>query len=169
MKSSIFVAVTSVLSLATFSVSGIAQETATEAQKTENDRTFYELLTIEEDPVGYRRQVKQALQSHMAAYGLILIAKAPHPEHAPAHADAIAALGAQHMVLYPQGSDTDATRPEIWSQTERFADMLQHLADATAYLKEKQDTGNRHQMLNALTRLGESCEGCHNRYRIEAE
>ncbi|VUX56370.1 exported protein of unknown function [uncultured Woeseiaceae bacterium] len=131
------------------------------------DRIFYELQTIEEDPVGYRRMVKQALEGHMGAYSLILIKKAPYPSHGQSHVDAIAILGLQHKDLYPEGSETVGTRPEIWSQPDAFAAALEKTSAAAAYLKEKYEEGNHHLILNALTRLGESCENCHNRFRAD--
>ena len=97
----------------------------------------YELQTIEEDPVGYRHMVKQALEGHMGAYGLILTAKAPHPEHGPAHIDAMVALAEQQRALFPEGSASEGTRPEIWSQPEAFAAALEKTSAAAVYLKEK--------------------------------
>jgi cytochrome c556 len=132
------------------------------------ERIFYELQTIEEDPVAYRRLVKQALENHMAAYGLILIAKSPHSDHGQAHADALVALAEQNRVLYPAGSETAGTQPEIWSQPEAFVAALEKTSASAALLKEKHEEGNRHLVLNALTRLGESCEGCHSRFRAGA-
>ena len=123
------------------------------------------MQTIEEDPVAYRRAVKQALENHMAAYGLILIAKSPHPDHGQAHVDAIAALAEQNRVLYPAGSETAGTQPEIWNQPEAFMAALEKTSVAAALLKQKHEAGNRHLVLNALTRLGDTCEGCHSRFR----
>ena len=152
-----------------FGARGVNDVRAQDDDGAKNGAIHYELQGIVEDPVAYRRLVKQALEGHMGAYGLILTAKAPHPEHAEAHIDAIAALARQHEVLYPEGSESAGTKAEIWAEQEAFSAALKKTSDAARMLKEKHDEGNRHLILNALIDLGESCQGCHARFRIESE
>jgi cytochrome c556 len=153
----------------TFVPWGLKEIRAQDDEGAEKGAIHYELLGIVEDPVAYRRLVKQALEGHMGAYGLILIAKAPHPDHAQTHIDAIAALSKQHEDLYPEGSESAGTKPEIWSQPEAFAAALKKTDDAATLLKEKHAEGNRHLILNALVRLGESCQGCHAGFQTESD
>jgi cytochrome c556 len=134
-------------------------------QEAEKAPIHYKLQTIEENPIGYRRMVKQSFEGHMGAYGLILTAKAPHPEHGQSHIDAMAVLAEQQRVLFPEGSESAGTRPEIWSQPEAFAAALEKTSAAAIFLKEKYEEGNRHLILNALVKLGESCRSCHERFR----
>ena len=142
---------------------------ADDDQETERELKFYELQSVSEDPVTYRRALKQALEGHLAAYGLIITSRSSHQSHSTFHANAIDELGQQHMLLYPAGSETDSTRLEIWSQPEAFAEQLQKLADAASRVREMEADGNPQLRLNAVVRLGESCESCHQRFRIEAD
>jgi cytochrome c556 len=148
---------------------GIKEVRAQDDDGTKKGAIHYELQGIVEDPVAYRRLVKQALEGHMGAYGLILTAKAPYPEHAQAHIDAIVALAQQQKDLYPEGSESEGTKPEIWSQPEAFAAAHNKTDDAATLLKEKHAEGNRHLILNALVRFGESCQGCHAGFQTESD
>ena len=81
----------------------------------------HELITkLETKPVEYRENVKQALQAHMQAFGLILTLRAPHPENLQPHADALAWLAKAHEDLYPDGSQGPGTSASIWQQRDQF-------------------------------------------------
>jgi len=119
-----------------------------------------------QEPVAYRRHVKNAMQEHLAAFGLILMFRAPHEDQFGMHADALASLARAHEVLYPVGSETAGTSPLIWEQPETFAEAASKTTAAADRLRESLDSKNRHYVLNAFVRLSDSCEGCHARFRV---
>lgn len=119
-----------------------------------------------QQPVEYRRHVKNAMQEHLSAFGLILTFRAPHEEHFALHAEALADLAEAHKSLYPAGSGSDASSPRIWQEPEAFDAALQRTADAAAKLRDTLAMQNRHAILNVYTRLSESCEACHNNFRV---
>lgn len=118
-----------------------------------------------QEPVAYRHHVKQAMQGHLAAFGLILIFRAPHEDHFAMHADALAAMSAVHASLYPAGSESAGTSPRVWEQAEAFEAAASKTSEAAEGLKKSIETRNRHAILNQFVRLSESCEACHARFR----
>jgi len=126
----------------------------------------YELLTqVETDPVSYRKFVKQAMEAHLAAFGLILTQKAPGTEHLPFHAEALVTLVSMHTTLYPEGSETAATSDHIWMQPDRFRKAADATTKRAQELRETLDKPNYYVVMNQLVRLGESCESCHAQFR----
>lgn len=119
-----------------------------------------------QQPVEYRRHVKNAMQDHLYAFGLILTFRSPHEEHFALHAEALADLAEAHKSLYPAGSESDASSPRIWQEPEAFEAALQRTSDAAAKLRDTLAMQNRHAILNVYIRLSESCEGCHNDFRV---
>lgn len=146
---------------------GIGQ---TEAAGEKKPAVQHELIT-EPDvrPVEYRGYVKQAMQSHLSAFGLVLTYRAPHREHLPIHAAALASLAGAHEVLYPEGSNSPRTSASIWSEPDTFGEALKKTTEAANRLQTAVDGGNQHLMLDALVRLGDSCENCHARFRQDGE
>lgn len=118
-------------------------------------------------PVEYRAFIKESMEGHLGAFGLILTMRAPDTDDLPLHADALAWLTRLHGSLYPEGSETPATSAAIWEHPDQFSAASKRTEELAAALKAAVDGGNRHQVLNALVRLGESCESCHAQFRLE--
>lgn len=130
----------------------------------------YELITeLQTNPVEYRRFIKQTMEGHLGAFGLILMMRAPDRDNLPLHADALAWLASLQDSLYPEGSETDGTAESIWTNPEQFAAESAKGAELAGQLKTAVDGGNRHLILNSMVRLGEHCEQCHARYRNDDE
>jgi cytochrome c556 len=126
----------------------------------------HELITeIQTNPVDYRGAIKQALQGHLSAFGLILMMRAPDKDDLPLHADALVWLTSNHASLYPMDSATSATGELIWEQPEQFSAAAEKTAALARELKAAVESGNRHLILNSLVQLGESCESCHTSFR----
>ena len=84
-----------------------------------------------------------------------------------ADVDALAALGTQIKVLFPAGTetgDTDAL-PLIWQEQEKFAQLLKASEKSTAELRTAVAAGDKAATMQAFKAVGESCKGCHDRYR----
>jgi cytochrome c556 len=130
----------------------------------------HELITeLQTNPVEYRRFIKQAMEGHLGAFGLILMMRAPDHDNLPLHADALVWLANLQASLYPEGSETDGTIERIWTNPDQFRAESAKAAELAGELKTAVDGGNRHLILNSMVRLGEHCEQCHARYRIENE
>jgi cytochrome c556 len=123
--------------------------------------------TTPADAIKYRKAVMEALSSHVSAFMLINFGKVEHQAHLKAHANAIADLGVQARVLFPPGTDvgdTDAL-PLIWKEQDRFTKLLTDLEASSAKLRDAVAANDRPGAMAAFKALGESCKGCHDRYR----
>ncbi|MGB5831772.1 MAG: cytochrome c [Thiohalocapsa sp.] len=71
--------------------------------------------------------------------------------------------------LFPEGTDIGETKakPEVWSDSEGFADKSTQAADAAAAFAEAVDSGDKKMMLQAFKMVGDSCKGCHEDYRAK--
>ena len=147
-----------------------SSSTAQQAEAERPPAVQHELVTeYETNPIQYRAMIKQALESHMGALGLILTYRAPHTENLPFHADALVTLTSIHASLYPEDSQTQQTRETIWSAPEEFAAASERTAEIAAQLQSVVEQGTAIQSINRLVALGESCEACHARFRNAAD
>jgi cytochrome c556 len=127
----------------------------------------HELITEwKTNPVEYRALIKQALEAHHGALALILIKRAPDSGLIPLHVEALVALTKLHGSLYPEGSETPHTSDRIWTDAAEFHKASQRTAELAQELPAVIDRGDMTQSVNAVIRLGESCQACHARYRI---
>ncbi len=71
----------------------------------------------------------------------------------------------QAAQLFPPGSDAGEThaRPEIWSDRPGFDNAMKDAQAAAAALQSVQDEAA---FRPALGRLGQSCNACHDKYRM---
>ncbi|MBL8198340.1 MAG: cytochrome c [Chromatiales bacterium] len=123
--------------------------------------------TAPADAIKYRKAVMSAMAAHTGAFSLINFGRVEHRDHLLAHVDALAALGTQIKVLFPAGTetgDTDAL-PLIWQEQEKFAQLLKASEKSTAELRTAVAAGDKAATMQAFKAVGESCKGCHDRYR----
>jgi cytochrome c556 len=124
-------------------------------------------LTVE--PVTYRASIKLAMQNHLQSIGLIVSMRTPLNEHLPVHTDALMALAEIHGDLYAADSESPATSPSIWSDAEAFAGAIEDLEAKTTELAAAAESGNRHYVYSMLIKTGQSCESCHETFRLGAD
>jgi len=125
--------------------------------------------TAPADAIKYRKAVMSAMAAHTGAFSLINFGRVEHQAHMLAHVDALAALGTQVGVLFPAGSgtgDTDAL-PLIWQEPEKFGQLVKASEKSTAELRAAVAAGDKAATMKAFKAVGESCKGCHDRYRKE--
>lgn len=123
--------------------------------------------TAPADAIKYRKAVMSAMSDHVSAFMLINFGKVEHQAHLLPHARALADLGAQSKVLFPAGTDsgdTDAL-PLIWQEQERFGKLAADLESASARLRDAVAANDKPGTMAAFKALGDSCKGCHDRYR----
>jgi cytochrome c556 len=125
--------------------------------------------TTPENAYKYRHQVMEGMGHHVGAFALLFTGKADYPEHMQAHADAIAAAGAQLKDIFPEGSlvEESASLPAIWEQPDKFAAAVKASEEATAALAAAASTKDRAAIGQAFKKMGESCKGCHESFREE--
>lgn len=119
------------------------------------------------DAIKYRKAVMNALAAHIGAYSMISFGKVEHQGHLKAHANALADLGAQSKVLFPVGTDAGDTAalPLIWKEPDQFGKLAADLETSTARLRDAVNAGDKAGQMAAFKAVGESCKGCHDRYR----
>jgi cytochrome c556 len=125
--------------------------------------------TSPENAYKYRHQVMEAMGHHVGAFALLFTGKADYPEHMQAHADAIAAASAQIKDIFPEGSlveDSDAL-PAIWDEPDKFAAAAKASKEATSALAQAVGTNDRAAIGQAFKKMGESCKGCHQNFRVK--
>jgi cytochrome c556 len=125
--------------------------------------------TAPADAIKYRKAVMQGLSAHVSAFVLINFGKVEHQGHLKAHASALADLGAQAKVLFPAGSDAGETEalPLIWDakEQEQFKKLVSALEVSSAKLRDAVAASDKPAAMAAFKALGDSCKGCHDRYR----
>ena len=132
-------------------------------------RIHHELITeLQRSPIAYRALIKQTLEGHLGALGLILTQRAPDSELVPFHVEALVELTKLHASLYPEGSATPGTSERIWTDGAEFQQASQRTAELARQLQDVIGRGDAGQSMSALVQLGESCQACHARYRLEA-
>lgn len=125
--------------------------------------------TTPADAIKYRKAVMSAMAAHFGALSLINFGRVDLPEYAKAHASALADMGAQGKSLFPAGSgvgDTEAL-PLIWQEQAEFNKLVTDLEKSTAELRDAVAAGDKAATAKAFKAAGESCKGCHDRYRKE--
>ncbi len=123
--------------------------------------------TSAENSIKFRHAVMQAMAGHTGAFSMIAFGMVDHPEYLQSHANALADAGAQLKVLFPEGSGEGETHAlsAIWEEPEEFRAAVAKAEKATAELRDAAAGGDRKTIVSAFKTLGESCKGCHERYR----
>jgi cytochrome c556 len=123
--------------------------------------------TTPADAIKYRKAVMDGLAAHVGAFVLINFGKVEHQEYLKGHTEALADLGAQGKVLFPAGTDTGDTDalPLIWKEPEQFNKLIAELEASSAKLRDAVAANDKPGAMAAFKTLGESCKGCHDRYR----
>lgn len=125
--------------------------------------------TAPADAIKYRKAVMEALGAHVGAFLMVNMGKVEHQDHLKAHVNALADLGAQVKVLFPEGTDTGKTDalPLIWKEQPRFNELATKLEKSTAQLRDAVAANDKAGTMTAFKAVGEACKGCHDRYRKE--
>lgn len=123
--------------------------------------------TAPADAIKYRKAVMSAMAAHVGAFMLVNFGKVEHQDHLKAHASALADLGRQARVLFPAGTDVGDTAalPLIWKEQEQFRKLEGDLETSSARLRDAVAANDKPGTMAAFKALGESCKGCHDRYR----
>ncbi len=121
------------------------------------------------DAINYRQAVMSTMAGHIGAITLIFSGKVDHQDYLLSHAEALAAAGDQLGKLFPPATRTGKTDalPRIWEETDKFQKATEAGKAATAQLREAIRNGDKAAIGKSLKAVGDSCKGCHDRYRKE--
>lgn len=115
----------------------------------------------------YRESVMTAMSSHFSALAAIFTGKVNRPDELAVHARALAETASLTGGLFPAGSQGGDALPAIWEEPEQVAEASQKAADATRALAVAAEGGNRAEIARAFKAAGDTCKGCHQRYKAE--
>ncbi len=125
-----------------------------------------------EDVVKYRALQMSAMGRHMGTTKLILKGNISRPEDLNGHAAALHSLGLNLEALFPENTkpndklETEAL-PSVWENPEGFKKAVKAYNDATANFVEVAKTGDLKKGLEAYGKVGQSCGGCHDDFRVD--
>jgi cytochrome c556 len=123
----------------------------------------------DEAAIDYREHVMEAVGGTMSAMVALAKREVTHPAHLALHARNMATLASVVPDVFPTGSgdgDTDAL-PEIWGEPEAFRERLEAFVAAAQKLDSVVSSGDMSGFGQALNDLGQSCKGCHDRFKAE--
>lgn len=125
--------------------------------------------TLPDDAIKYRKVVMSAMGGHIAAISLVFAGKVEHQQHLLHHAEAMASIGEELPSLFPAGSGTGKTEalPAIWQEPEKFKQAVEAGRSATAQLRDAIKSGDKAAIGRGLKAVGDSCKGCHDKFRKE--
>ncbi|MCC7330053.1 MAG: cytochrome c [Gammaproteobacteria bacterium] len=120
-----------------------------------------------EDTIKYRKAVMETMAGHIAGISMIFGGKIEAQEYLLSHAEALAAAGDEVGKLFPAGSGTGKTEalPLIWQEGDGFRKAAETAKTSTAALRDAIKGGDKAAIGKALKSVGDSCKGCHDRYR----
>lgn len=123
----------------------------------------------QDSPIKKRQAIMK--KNGEAAKLITAMFKGEQPYDAIAAATAINGIGGamdEFITLFPEGStakDSDA-KPEIWKNKADFNDWAKQVKEDTAKAAAAA-AGGMESLEPAFAALGKSCQGCHEKYRVQ--
>lgn len=109
----------------------------------------------------------EAMGSSFGALALIMTNRVTRPDQLATQAKALAVSASVTPTLFPAGSEGGDALPLIWQEQDKVAEAAQRAVDATAALAAAAEAGDKAALSKAFKAAGESCKGCHERYKAE--
>ena len=130
--------------------------------------------------IKYRQSVMKALAGHTGAVNRLVRGQVPLMDQLEMHATAARDIAGTISTLFPAESippdaefagATVATEslPAISEKPEEFEKAAQETIDATETLLKAVQAGNQEELPAAFKQVGESCKGCHKKFRKKKE
>jgi cytochrome c556 len=122
-----------------------------------------------ENYIDYRQAVMKAIGGHMGASSQILRGRVAPEGALQVHADALAALNADLLRLFPEGSDFGETkaRAEVWGDRDAFAKVATEAREATAAFAAAVAGGDPASIGETHKAVSDSCKACHQDFRVK--
>ena len=67
--------------------------------------------------------------------------------------------------LFPEGSATSQTLPEIWTEPEEFDEEIEEILERVEKLSRELETADRKRAKSLYKKLHRACTGCHHEFR----
>jgi cytochrome c556 len=119
--------------------------------------------------IKYRQAVMKAVGGHMGGSVAIIKAKVPYEDDLVAHATGLndmANIAANTFKQKTQGGKTRA-KANIWEDAGDFSDKIEDLKKATAAFLAAAKSGGPAAAGAKLGAVGDSCKGCHKKFRAK--
>lgn len=128
-------------------------------------------VTAPEKAVAYRQAEMSVIGKHMKATRLIVSGEVARPQDLVRHAEGIHAGSLDLASLFPEGTGPAKTKTEakaeIWSKHADFETAVKNFQDASARLVEVAKTGDLAASKAQLDKVGETCGGCHDTFKVK--
>ena len=124
--------------------------------------------TSDDNAFKYRQNIMTALKGHAGAIAMQARGLAGDPSKLAGHAKAVASLGAELHLVFPEGSKVEDSEAlaAIWEKPEEFATAVAAAEEAMAALGEVAESGDMKVIGAAFRNVGKSCKGCHDSFRV---
>jgi cytochrome c556 len=121
--------------------------------------------------VKYRGQVMGTMGKHMKMSSMIIKGEVDRPKDAAYHAESLNKTSKILLSLFPEGTGPDAVKtdakPEVWSDRTGFEAAVKAYSDATAQYMEVASSGDMDAIKGAFGKVGKSCGGCHDSFKVD--
>jgi cytochrome c556 len=120
----------------------------------------------------YRHEVFESLGAHMKALSMHVKGEVDRPADREAHAKAILEMSKIVPGLFPAGTGPDVVKSteakaEIWTDAAGFQAAAQAFRAEAEKLVAVANTTNKDEFKGQLGKVGQSCGGCHDKYRVK--
>jgi len=119
--------------------------------------------------VRYRHWVMESMSNDFAAMAMLFKNEVSRPGDMAVLARSLAESASLIAGLFPEGSEGASALPLIWEEPERVQAASRDSAETAAALAEAAASGERAAIAKAFKAAGDSCKGCHERYKAEDE
>ena len=117
--------------------------------------------------VRYRHWVMEAMSNDFAAMAMIFKNEVSRPGDMEVLARSLAESANLIAGLFPEGSEGASALPLIWEEPDRVQQLSRESAETAAALATAAAGGDRADIARAFKAAGDSCKGCHERYKAE--
>ena len=124
--------------------------------------------TSDDNAFKYRQNIMTAFKGHAGAIAMQARGLAGDPSKIAGHAKAVASLGSELHLVFPEGSNVEDSEAlaAIWEKPEEFATAVAAAEEAMAALGEVAESGDMKAIGAAFRDVGKSCKGCHDNFRV---
>jgi cytochrome c556 len=121
-----------------------------------------------EKTIRYRHKVMDALGDHMGSTSLILKGEVSREKDLTIHAKAMNDLAKTLPELWPKGTlENSDSKKEVWEKWDDFLAACKTFETATAALVEATEKSDAAATQAAFKKVGGSCGGCHDTFRVD--
>ena len=123
--------------------------------------------------VEYRHAFYEGLGKHMKMSAMIIKGEVDRPGDLAKHARALHEASTSIPHLFPKGTEPSAhkseAKPEIWTDWKGFMEKQKAFETASAKFVEVAEQGDMKAAGAQFRKVGMSCGGCHDGYRVDED